>query len=397
MKSQIYQILSIIFGVIILTLSYFLIFLNFSKKVESVLEERKVDIINNVRLAISSYLNLALYYSASQNLRSESHAWIHNGFNPLEFNYLKSCKENLTKFYLNVYASKFYIELPLNINISKIENCFWDLTEQDVFSGKHDEGYFYVNCSNTTIKIYTNDTMLIDEIQIKEFISNNRYWYLYRKIYEWAQENGDKFAQCVCSKVASCQDCTNIKDCYSGLLDSLKEKFKDDKYVECREQSEPCCYHEFGEPCEEGKMCIGWTKKRCYFPKEWKCPLLSNIQYSLENKKQIFSETLYQSQKTDKCYAYYWYENRMETSSVYVCEDRKYYESSPKGPDKVVFAISIWSGWRFPEACKEKKECTIYYKCVKEENNQCKEWKCEKVVCPKPYCITDCPNDCQIE
>lgn len=356
MKAQIFQISFIIFALIFFLLSLYLAYFQFGKRAEEISVGRIVDIFDNIRNVINSYAKLSLYYATTQNFREESHTWIHNGFNPLEFEFLKECKENLTTFYLNQYLSKFYINLPLNIEIKKVEKCNFDLTRESVFSGKNDEGNFSVTCNSTMIKIYINDTFLLSFLNSSNFITNNRYWYLYRKFYEWAQENGDKFAACVCALVNACANCVSIETCYQGLLESLKAKFEDDKYVECYTEPSSCCYQEFGDPCKLPDGCQSW-QNRCYVANKYECKLpigdmnyqnLANsnnidIQYSMKEVKSVSSDFYCESCK--------WIENRMETNRRYWCIDRKYYESSPSGPQPITFTATVYAGFKDYVSC----------------------------------------------
>lgn len=380
-KFQVLQISFIIFSIFFLILTYFFLATNFFKVSEKILTERKIDIFENLNNIILAYSKLSLYYATTLNLREESHSWIHNGFNPLDFNYLKECKENVTRYFLNSYLSKFQVFLPVEIKISRTDKCFWNITERDVFDGKHDEGHFYTNCSEIQIIIYTNETISRDVAEIKNYISNNRYWYLYRKIYEWAKENGDKFANCVCYLVSSCANCKQIEKCYEGLFEALKEKFIEDKYVRCKEiTSEPCCYQEFGEPCIDIKACIGWTKNICYLSKDYECPKIDdNIQMVQVIKKVASSNSNLFVYLTCK-----WLENRMETNKIYECEDYKYYESTPSGPDKIVFRIGVFAGFR------NYKACIKFVKCFYSGNNaickNCENNECESCLLPFVYC-----------
>lgn len=387
----------IIFSVFILLLSYFFLNVNFSKFAEKFFEIKKIDIFENIKNIISSYSKLSLYYSATYNLRGESHTWIFNGFNPLEFEFLKSCKENITRDLFNTYLSKFYISLPLNININFTQKCQWNLKEEDVFFGKHDEGNFSLNCSEVEIIIFTNDTILLDKIEPENFITNNRYWYLYRKIYEWARENGDEFASCVCSLVSSCADCKSIDICYQNLFESLKEKFKDDEYVICR-KTKPCCYRELGEPCIDLDGCHFWTKNICYLDPNYECPSIGSY------FEKTFPITRVSSSNVFIYLTCLWIENRMETSVIYECSEHKYYESTPSGPDKLIFTIGVFAGWKNYKACKEIIKC--YYdannaKCENCNNNICEVCylpfiSCEKKPCYPPPKYMECMN-CKVQ
>ncbi|MEM0480641.1 MAG: hypothetical protein QXQ14_00410 [Candidatus Aenigmatarchaeota archaeon] len=390
-KAQITQISFIIISLLLLLLSYYLLVSGFFRQTEKTFEVRLIDIFENLKNIINSYAKLSLYYSTTQNFRTESWPWIWNGFNPLDFNWLKECKENLTTYFYNVYLNKFETNLPVNIFINTSEKCsFPDLTENSVFKGLKDEGNFTVICNSSEVRISINTTFLYSFINSSNFITNNRYWYLYRKFYEWASENANKFASCVCALVSSCADCNSIEKCYTGLLDSLKEKFKDDKYVNCYTEPTPCCIDQKGEPCkQEPKKCYSW-QNRCYVPNKFECgiPQTSSFIFTIETSNEVKGS----SNDEIKAKACRWLENRIETKRTYVCEDHKYYESSPSGPDKITFVAIVYAGFRDPKGCIEEFECGCdKNKAICEEcnssNDFCKKCTLNCTDCPKKPCV----------
>lgn len=393
-KLQLTQVSFIIFVLLLLLLSYFLLTSRFFKYSQQTFETRLIDIFENLKNIVNSYAKLSLYYSTTQNFRSESWPWIWNGFNPLDFNWLKECKESLTTYFYNAYLQKFNTNLPVNIIIEKSDKCYFpDLKEFDVFSGKNDEGNFTVVCNNSEIKISINTTTLYSFINSSNFITNNRYWYLYRKFYEWARENSEIFTSCVCNLVSACSDCSSIEKCYKILLENLKQKFKDDKYINCYTDPSPCCTYERGEACKrEQKFCYYWEKD-CYVPNKIECGATINL-YLKERNEEKFSEseTKVLSNSEISAVACIWEENRIETRRVYTCEDYKYFESSPSGPDKIVFVSIVYAGFRNPRGCVEQINCACDESDASCEdcnplNDFCKKCILECRDCPKKPCI----------
>ncbi|MFH7904056.1 MAG: hypothetical protein QW409_03865 [Candidatus Aenigmatarchaeota archaeon] len=415
LKLQVAQFAFIIFAIILFLLSLYLSYFQFGKRIEEISNIRTIDIFENIKHIIDGYAKLSLYYATTQNFREESHTWIHNGFNPLEFEYLKDCKQNWTTFFFNQYLSKFRVDLPVNIEINSVKKCFFDLEKENVFKGLNDEGNFSVFCNSTNVKIYINETFLLDFINSSNFITNNRYWYLYRKFYEWARENADKFASCVCGLVKSCATCNSIEICYRGLLESLKAKFKDDEYVECYTDPTPCCYQEHGDLCRLPDICQSW-QNRCYVGKNYECPQLEEN----ENKKSYsnnyqseylvyYSKNVVLSDSQDYITEFYctsciWQENRMETHRRYYCIDYKYYESSPSGPKPLEFTAIVYAGWKNYVSCisEVKNKCENKTTECKNCNyvngklvcDSCKLTNCEKKGCVK--CWLEC-KECEVK
>lgn len=389
MKLAAFHIFFIIFSVLLLSLTYFFLYSNFFSHSEEILKERKIDILENYKNIFLAFSKLSLYYSTTANLRSETHTWIFNGFNPIDFSELKRCKESATNYFLSLYISKFFTNLPISIKYDFRNTCKWEISENDVLSGAHDEGHFFSNCSDLKIIISSEGASLSDTKNLSVFVSNNRYWYLYRKIYNWAKEKSNEFVACICA--ATAYGCEYANDCYEKLFSSLVENFKEDKYVVCKKQSKAmlCCHHETGNTCQNYEGCIGWSKGRCILPKEYICSfggVQSQINYNAEEKIEV--ESSISSLQSYSNYIVYttcaWREGKIETNTFFTCEDYKYYESTPTGTDKITFNIGIFAGFRNAFAFYSNVKC--FYNKQKAECDSCANNFCEKCSLPLEYC-----------
>lgn len=389
LKLQITQVSFVIFALFLFLLSYFFLTSKFFKQTEQTFETKLIDIFENLRNIIASYAKLSLYYSTTQNFRGETWPWIWNGFNPPEFTWLKECKEKLTTYFYNIYLQKFYTNLPVNVDIKKSNNCYFpDLSEDSVLSGKKDEGNFSVVCNVSEVKIAITTTVLHSFINSSNSITNNRYWYLYRKFYEWAKENSNKFVYCVCGLTSSCADCSSIENCYQGLLESLRQKFKDDEYVNCYTDPSPCCVNERGVACKrEQSGCYFWSKD-CYVPNKMECGLTVSFSHFENKEGEKESETKISASSEIKAKTCKWIENRIETRRSYICEDHKYFESTARGPNKIIFVAVVYSGLRNPMGCFGEVECG----CNK-DNAVCESCNSQNNFCEK--CVLEC-KDCPI-
>jgi len=391
MKLQLYEILVLSFSVTFLLLSLFFIFSKFFKEEEKYEEIRILDIFDKINSIVKSFLKLAHYYSTTQHFREEYHTWIYNGPNPLDFNLLKECKEKLINKSINSYLCKLHFYLPIKIEKKFFDECKLDINEEDVMRGLHDEGNFTSYCSNAKINIFINTTQLAERIDVENLVTNNRYWYLFRNIQEWSKEAGNKFAACVCSLTHSCIGCKEVKKCYEEIFEMLKERFKDDEYVICK-KSPICCYNETFFDCLWDDTCKGWSKNICHLRKDYNC----SIGEPSCTYEEIITQGKVLSTTEFKCYIPISF--AMETSSIFYCEDRKYFESYPSGTTPVKFKIGIFAGFNVScSSCCMKSDCEVSKKfCNDCERGICKECKfpCPNKNCIKGYLI--CKN-CKYE
>lgn len=373
MKSQLIPIAFAVFVVALSLLGFVFFNLFYGKKYETyVFELNVIDKIRNVLEILKGYLGLSLTYSAHQAMREHaslggitlSGAWICNGPNPVSFEKTKECLEKYTTYYLNIYADKFEISLPLEIKKDEIKKCMYGISKNEVLSGKVDEGNFWVNCSSINVLINSKNVQELEKAEIEEYLTKNRFWYMFRIFTEWANE--DIFSHCVYTCTASCQGCGCVEECAKKAFNDLVKRF--DKYVEC-EMKRVCCERREGPACLSPSDPLPWIEDNpcpCKCTHECIGPPLPEIGVSLPSEPEIvyervkgprtFSILSFSGQNLN-CKCDYWYENRLTAHYQYVCADHKYYIPSSKGPLPLIFKVIASTCWRDQDACKSTNIC----------------------------------------
>lgn len=359
-----------------------------------VFHTRTIDVIRNLIESFKDYLKLSLTYSSHQSLREHAclggligaGPWICNGPNPANVVDSKACLEKYTKYYLDVYTSLFNTSLPVELSKMNFSSCVYSVDESGVFSGKYDEGNFSVNCSGSKIAISSKDVNEFESISMNDFITKDRYWYMFRIYYEWAM--ADVYSPCICEKIGcSCgsssgeeacsSTCLNqVEECAKRALDDLQRRFDEtDDYVEC-ETIRDCCAQGIGPICGYPCGCQPWSNNICFTGCEHKCnepPPPSKIcpasglqssayvvsQFSSVNSENLdtynfisslsspYSSVISLSDDWGPCH----YEGRLAASYTFKCLDHKYYVPSDKGPVPLKFVAHAIASWRDPCAC----------------------------------------------
>lgn len=295
MKSQIIPIAFILLSVSLIIIGFLFYNVFYGKKFEEKITEiRILDAARNVIENAKNYLKLSLVYSISQSTREQAASggsvgaapWICNRPNPLPIEISKTCLENYTQYYLTIYAGNFNTTLPLNVYLKNFSSLIYQIEEYGVLRGLYDEGNFYVNASNARISVSRKDFSVSEEFNISEFVTKNRFWYMFRIFYEWASQ--DPFSPCICANLGcacssysgqeTCSSCLQASEyCAEYALRLLQSKF--DEYVKC-ERSNVCCMQGIGPPCLPPSGCLAWSN-RCSKGCEHSCtppPFYSNYQ-----------------------------------------------------------------------------------------------------------------------
>jgi hypothetical protein len=236
-----------------------------------------------------------------------------------------------------------------------------------------DEGNFWVNSSKIDVIVSGKNRRLVEQMNITEFVTKNRFWYMFRIFTEWANE--DPLSNCICANIGcACGSIFPVEGCSSGCmwvaescsniaLIKLQKKF--DQYVKC-EKAIGCCRQGKGAPCQIPipSPCEEWGG--CSLKCEHSCtePMLrtshSQQEYkeinqsasSFQIKSYQFGEELEFSTSL-RCPGsiFYWYEARFGTSVSFTCKDYKYYVPSPKGPQPLTFSVLAVASFRDRDAC----------------------------------------------
>jgi hypothetical protein len=353
-----------------------------------------IDTVRNVIEYFKSYLGLSLTYSSHQSLREhacwggtigeEINHWICNTPNPVEVEQSKKCLEKYTKYYLNEYNSLFTTSLPIEITKYNFTDNVYGVDAAGVFSGKYDEGYFWVNSSGAKVSISGENIKNMEKIDTSDFITKNRYWYLFRKFYEWAQDN--VYGKCMCSIIGcscssssgeeACTICSDaVRDCAKRALDDLQRRF--DNNVTCKMKQEACMQGR-GPPCLSPSDCLAWASSvrglcthDCIDPSVGarSCPITSkpgimSLTYSSQNynikndNTAYFINDKFSLSSHLNCVSDYWHEGRVAASYSYTCEDQKYYVPSDKGPVPLSFKVIALASWRDQDVCRGTIPCS---------------------------------------
>jgi hypothetical protein len=340
-------------------------------------------------------------------------SWICNGPSQPKFEDSKQCLEKHTEYYLDVYTDLFNTTLPVQLSKVSFTNCLYDVDQGGVFSGKYDEGNFWVNCSGEKIAISGGDVSEFEEIGTSDFITKNRYWYMFRIFNEWAQN--DVYSKCMCGCTLSCSGCGCTKNCAKKAYEDLEKRFDD--YVICDEPDKwKCCDQQYGGiSCSQGNTCVDWPDATCkcighvctnpplgeiclpnssiisspsqtqepitgptqgyccYLGEEYSC-LPSKIcttegGTSSRTKCQtdedcavtttVTATTIQTTTITPiKCCCNYWVENRLAATYLFSCKDHKYYVPSSKGPIPLEFNVYATAKFRAPDACINTESCS---------------------------------------
>lgn len=259
-----------------------------------------IDSVRNLIENIKSYLHLSLTYSSHQALREHAcqggsvgaSPWIVNGPNPVEVEFSKECLSKYTKYYFNVYFGLFNTSLPLEIYGENASVCLYDVDPNKVFSGGYDEGNFWVNCSDAKVVISGEDIKEIEGIETNDYITKNRYWYMFRNFYDWAM--ADVYSPCICAAVPCgcssgsgeefCSSCSGpVEACAKKALDDLQKRFDDN--VVCK-MEKMCCKQGIGPICNGECGCTGW-QNMCMAKNNHECrsPEIGERSCKLSGKK----------------------------------------------------------------------------------------------------------------
>lgn len=378
MKAQLMPFIILALVAAVTLLGFFVFNTIYGKGFERSMEGiKKIDVAENVIQNLKAYSQLSLAYSSQEAFRESAcnggiisdqpWVWICWGPNILPVEDIKQCAGKFSKYFLNIYLDNFTVELPLEVYKKGVDECSVEVNESDVWKGKYDEGNFWIKCSNVSISVRGKDISATDVFNASYFIVNNRFWYLYRKVAEWAKESD--YASCICKATVSCYDCYQAEVCAEDALKKLEEKFKDDKNVKCEwEKDSSCCNTETGDMCQEPKECLPWNKN-CVINCRPQCiaettdllgscipqNLVAYASKDINSRKKYNYETLYFSpEKVCKI----WYEHKLERKDVFVCTDHKYYVPSASGPVPLKFTIVAEAGFRVPHpVCEQLAPC----------------------------------------
>jgi hypothetical protein len=390
MKGQMIPLLFIVLVVSFVLIGY--VFYNIFYGISyqgRVFEIHTIDTVRNLIENFKNFLGLSLTYSSQQALREQACSggtidmmidkWICNGPKPVEVDESKQCLEKFTKYYLNVYMEMFNTSLPVDMAEKNYTDCVFGVNSQDVMNGKFDEGDFWVNCSNAKISVTSQRLKESEDLKTEDFVTRNRYWYMFRIFYQWAQ--ADVYSKCICENVGcgcysgsgeeQCSTCQQASDlCADLALKDLQSRFDAlDHNITC-EVDQNCCAQGYGPSCLPPSDCLPWDNGLCARPCTHDCrdpkagedicptsPTAKMASKNIGGGPVGFGANKNPFAAASDCICEYWYEGRFAASHVFTCTDIKYYIPSDNGPVPLKFKAAANAYWRDQDVCKTINDC----------------------------------------
>jgi len=391
MKAQLLPLIFLILLIGGILLSYFFYNTFYGTKYEESISERyAVDTLRNELERLKGYSKQANIYSAHQALREHAclggqigaQEWICNGPNNFPVEDSIECLEDYTLYYANVYLGNYAVlDTPITLIKKNFSSCEYDVDPDEVLNPSrvydpyYDEGNFWVNITEAMISVSGGGATVNDDMNIDEYITRNRYWYLFRTFHEWAED--DVYSPCVCALLGcACsarsgqEECTGpciaaSERCAEIALEDLQRRFNETE-VECiRTKPYLCCSQGIGPICGQPCGCQAWSnpcssacEHECIPPPPTSsiCPApnvvlqgyynqineyLGNINLNLNIFPVVHAQ--------NRCLCHY--EARFATSHQFICTDNYYHVPSNKGPVPMIFRVGAIAFWRDPCRC----------------------------------------------
>jgi hypothetical protein len=176
-------------------------------------------------------------------------------------NYIRFSVSESTKQALNSYIDN----LDLNDALVELEVSDFECIDTPLYnglgSGDYDEG-FPVESYGSNINVTSRENKIESSNDMFDYISENRFWFLYRKMKVWVENNEDYIfsKNCACLDEIDCESshacdsgsCPIFGDCLQTAFDQMAfsvQKYIGDEYVRCY-GSPSCCYTEKLDTCE---------------------------------------------------------------------------------------------------------------------------------------------------
>jgi hypothetical protein len=268
---------------------------------------------------------------------------------------------------LNDYLKNYPVSEPLMIIDIENFTCV-DTPVEGLEQGLNDEN-FTVNAYGSNIRISSKENNVSSMNEIFELIPENRFWFLYRKLRDWAYLEGWKFEKRVCDCLTykfpkncrvmhNCKDCSEFEECFKNAINETAkdmEDFINDPNVECSGKP-TCCYGE-KERCVPGaeETCGKWDGSRecntCDFlPSEELCiekigaspekscetyeKTKDMISFGGETEEQKISKISFSPEEICGGYCVFYEAGYVNVKAQFTCTDKKYQLSLPFPEDR---------------------------------------------------------------
>lgn len=200
---------------------------------------------------------------------------------------------NQTLGSLNSYINKYEIPDPLLvIDVDEFSCVDNPVEDYKLSSGLYDEN-FSSNAYGSKIKISLEENNVSSKNEFLELIPENRFWFLYRNLRDWALYYGNVYKNRICfcletysgscpSEISSisCRECPELQQCILEQIDETAkdmEEIFDDEFITCVGKP-TCCYAKRSDPCQSRDAgCPEWVGGVCSY-----CNLLGNEELCIE-------------------------------------------------------------------------------------------------------------------
>jgi len=325
-------------------------------------------------------------------------SWICNAIDAPELNEVRFALSNETMKFLSNYIKNFETTTILKVNLSQVSCVDFKVNESDLKKGYADESFEAV-ATGSNILISSDEVNLTSINDITERISFLRFWFMYRKFYDWIQRYGPEYISDTCnaiSKICECQNSGNCENC-PKLLNELKNSAQDkvkklenvfnDPYVKCY-YNITCCVHEY-ERCKDelrGQSgCVIWEKapacKEC-IKAPWNLPCGLGLQGGCTGGCTYYAEV------------------KTSFKTTFGCIDNKYFVSTPNGTKPLEFRVDATIYLRKFDCflslpCQAPPDTIDRCSCEPKPNKPDECWYvCPAIECDCPLPLA-CSKDCQ--
>lgn len=224
--------------------------------------------------------------------------------------------------YLNTYLENSRIE-DLPVQDIKPYTCVDYDVNDSVLLGDNDER-FNVGSYGSEIQITLEDDVVSSDNSVYQEITENRFWFMYRKFKEWAKTqtlyddvNDCLQYACACTSMSpdgrcgSCGGCPDFQDCIREAIDdALADLNFNDPDVTCEANLIGCYY-------ELGTCGVGWSAPECNTcqMEDAEEPCVRGLSFQSNGDIEILNKLYFQGPVSDAC-------GSMEAD--FTCTDNKY-------------------------------------------------------------------------
>lgn len=302
-----------------------------------------------------------------------------NGITVPTENQINIMLSNSTLRILNSYVTKLDIEDPsIQVKVENFTCVHVPVDRSDLDSGLYDEN-FSVNAYGSKIEVLSNENRIESTNEIFDYVNENRFWLLYRKMGDWTEANADNIYNpiCNCMNEIDCESgnacdsglCPVFSECIHGVYQNLAaslQNYIDDPYIRCTGVP-ACCYTKIGPSCKDIVI------EGCYEGIPGECSEC----HELPDEESCLEKISSASWKCKgKCR--YWELGWANIKGLITCKDKKYQLSVPGKERYLEFTMEVVSSMTKNGINKKVGKCQY-----KRSAGSC--------VCSfEPHCVASC-------